>query len=104
MNESKKKFAALSRVNHARLRDNNDTEKLLTNIIIEEGKIVQYKIRLSFSLSRSLLILLLLLTFSLSLFFSLLLFCLRGWCVPKENDNAHDYYAREEYDDDEEEE
>lgn len=81
MNESKKKFAALSRVNHARLRDNNDTEKLLTNIIIEEGKIVQYKIRLSFSLSRSLLILLLLLTFSLSLFFSLLLFCLRGWCV-----------------------
>ena len=67
MNELKKKFAALSRVNHARLRENNDTEKLLTNIIIEEGKIVQYKIRLSFSLSQSLLILLLLLTFSLSL-------------------------------------
>lgn len=35
--------------NHAQLRDNNDTEKL-TNIIIEEGKIVQFNVRLSFSL------------------------------------------------------
>lgn len=49
VNEQIEKRSSYSKVDHARLRDNNDTEKL-TNIIIEEGKIVQYNIRLSFSL------------------------------------------------------
>jgi hypothetical protein len=59
-----------SKVDHARLRVNNDTEKL-TNIIIEEGKIVQYNIGLSFTRDYSPLLLLLLLTFFLSLCLSL---------------------------------
>ncbi len=49
MNEESEKRFPGCKVDHARLRDNNDTEKL-TNIIIEEGKIVQYNVRLSFSL------------------------------------------------------
>lgn len=52
--KNKRSLFSLSRINHAQLRDKNDTEKLLTNIIIEEGKIVQYKIRLSFFFSLSL--------------------------------------------------
>jgi len=60
-----------SKIDHARLRDNNSTEKL-TNIIIEEGKIVQYNLCLSFSLDFCwLFFFLLFFSFSLSLSFSI---------------------------------
>jgi hypothetical protein len=94
VNEQVAIWCSASKVDHARLHDISDTEKL-TNMIIEEGKIVQYSIRLSFSLDFYWLFVFF---FFFLLFFFLSLsppFSLSSeLCTTKKNDNAQLLWER----------